>query len=455
MKIGKTRKRVLVVSYMLAVIAVLGTVAYRNNSRAEHYRLQLENAYSHAFTELVNGVGELDTALQKTLYATSPSMVSAVCAEVYGKALSAQYALGELPFSSYKYRNMSSFITKTGDYAYMLSKKAATGAEGTEEEHQNLVKLSTTATVLSGNLNQLLVEGEGADASPGKIGILSDALSSAGDQAAETGNSDVFALMEQEFPETPSLIYDGPFSSHIAGLSPKLLEGKPEITAAEAQSRAGAFLGMKSIDVKIVGERGGSLPVYVLTAPADGGAVTVEVSKRGGVVVTQFNGRTVENAVMSTQDAAKIAMRFLAAKGWSGMTQSYEMQENNILTVNFAYQENSVIFYPDLIKVSVGLDNGCIMGFESQGYVMNHTVRQLPQMKIKVAAAQAKVSKFLKVLSHDLAVIPTVGKNEVFCHEFKCENESGSHYIVYVNAVTGVEEKILILQESDQGTLTL
>ena len=60
----------------------------------------------------------------------------------------------------------------------------------------------------------------------------------------------------------------------------------------------------------------------------------------------------------------------------------------------------------------------------------------------------------LKVLAHEMAVIPTSGKNEAFCHEFKCEN-GGNRYIVYINAETGNEEKILILLENENGTLTI
>ena len=47
------------------------------------------------------------------------------------------------------------------------------------------------------------------------------------------------------------------------------------------------------------------------------------------------------------------------------------------------------------------------------------------------------------------------GKYEILCHEFKCEAEDGRHYIIYVNAVTGEQEKILILLEDENGALTL
>ncbi|SHH91249.1 germination protein YpeB [Sporobacter termitidis DSM 10068] len=456
MKINKRRKKiVLLTSYILAGFVVLGGAAYQNHLQAEAYRLQLENGYQHAFDELVSGVGELDSALQKTLYATTPSMVSSVCAEVYGKAQAAQYALGELPFSSYKYQNMSSFISKVGDYAYMLSKKASSGSESTEEDHQNLQKLSDTASVLSTNLNQLMWDTNTSGMSVAKIENLSDSASKVGDDATSGVLQDSFSVMEGEFPETPSLIYDGPFSSHIAGMTPKLLEDKSDITSDEALKKAAAFIGMKSSAIKSNGERGGNLPVYMFYANVGGGTVSFEVTKKGGYISAVFNSRLVKSSVISADDAAKIASRFLSKKGYKNMKQSYQMKTGNTLTINFAYTQNDVICYTDLIKVSVALDNGNIVGFESQGYIMNHADRDIPAAKVSEKDAVKKVSSYLKVLSHNMAIIPTAGKNEVFCHEFKCENGNGSHYIVYVNAQTGNEEKILILQETDQGTLAM
>ena len=137
------------------------------------------------------------------------------------------------------------------------------------------------------------------------------------------------------------------------------------------------------------------------------------------------------------------------------MEQSYQIENGNTLIVNYAYTEQDVVCYTDLIKVYVALDNGKVIGFEAQGYVMHHTARTIPEAAVGKDEAQTKISPYLTVLSHQMAVIPTSGKNEIFCHEFKCENTDGSHYIVYINAETGREEKILILIEDETGTLTI
>ena len=198
----KRKTIVVIASYTLVALALLSGIALSNYREAEEYKLQLENNNQHAFSELVSSVGELDTALQKTLYANTPAMMSSVCTEVYGKALSAQYALSELPFSGFKFQNMTGFITRVGDYAFILSKQAGNGKTAGEEEHDNLVKLSETATVLASNLNQLM-----ADA--GNTSLSSDKMQAVTDTAASMGNGitidfleNSFSVMEEAFPET-------------------------------------------------------------------------------------------------------------------------------------------------------------------------------------------------------------------------------------------------------------
>lgn len=86
---------------------------------------------------------------------------------------------------------------------------------------------------------------------------------------------------------------------------------------------------------------------------------------------------------------------------------------------------------------------------------MNHRIRDLPAPAVTADQARSAVGDALKVLAHQLAVIPTGGEHEVLCHEFKCETETGSHMLVYLNAATGQEENILLLLEDESGTLTL
>ena len=53
----------------------------------------------------------------------------------------------------------------------------------------------------------------------------------------------------------------------------------------------------------------------------------------------------------------------------------------------------------------------------------------------------------------ELTLIPTDAGGEVRCYEFLCETEDEQEILIYINAVTGEEERIIILLKSDGGTL--
>ena len=53
-----------------------------------------------------------------------------------------------------------------------------------------------------------------------------------------------------------------------------------------------------------------------------------------------------------------------------------------------------------------------------------------------------------------LALIPRTAVTEVLCYEFK-GTYGGASFIVYINAVTGSEEQIFEIVNSDEGQLVV
>lgn len=448
------KKRIRIISYLCAAFLVMGGFLLQKNGEARWYRRQVVNTYGYAFTEFANALSEMDASLQKCLYAGTPEMTAGICTEVYGKTTAATVAFSELPFSSAEFERTAGFIAKVGDYTYTLSKKAGGGEAISEEEYQNLAALSDTASVLAGNMLGLLSHINGGTITLDELSDLSRAAAQVGKEATAGVFEDSFRQVEAEFPDTPSLIYDGPFSGHIEDLKPKMLEGKNEVTKEDAAAIAARFFSIPRSTIKEDGERQGGLPVYLFTANVNGGVISFEITKQGGYVVSAFNSRGVTYEGISDEDAVAAAEAFLKDQGFRNMATSYHIKQEGAMTVNFAFMSEDIICYPDLVKVSVAMDNGSVTGFEAQGYVMNHFARDLPAVQVSPEAAEEKVSPHLTVQNHRLAIIPTDGKHEKFCHEFLCENGQAQQYIVYINAETGREERILVLLESENGTLT-
>lgn len=446
----RKKRFILLGSYLSAALIILGGFVYKEHLTAEYYRRYIEAGWQRSFSDLNSSVSEIDSALQKGIYSGSPALLGSACAEVYAKCLKAQQSLGELPFSDYVLENTAGFIGKLGDYSRVMAKVAYTGLVS-EDNLKNLSSLADATSLLSQNLNQLQADMDGGLLSLGKLTAFSNSLESTA--VPTLGMS--FSSMEDEFPDIPALIYDGPYSQSIKEGKPKFLEGLEQVDEKTALKAVSDFTGLNSSIFKMSGKYEGDLPMYMFTAAVDGGELSLMVSVQGGKVIDMASSRSPDSAKLDSGEAIKKALSFLAEKGYAPMKESYWTRYDNVMLINFAYTEGNVICYPDLVKVEVALDNGDIIGFESTGFIMNHKKRELAAPSVTAAEAKTKVSPRLKILSEGLAVIPTDGKNEIFCYEFKCEDEDGTHFIVYVNAATGAEEKLLILLEDENGTLTM
>ena len=121
----KKKTRVLIISYTAALVAALaiGLIACRTD--ANRRQTAMDANYRHAYGEVLNAVQELDSSLQKSLYATTAAMECTVCTDIYSNAQTAEMALGVLPVNSHALERIARNIALAGDYARTLSRNAA------------------------------------------------------------------------------------------------------------------------------------------------------------------------------------------------------------------------------------------------------------------------------------------------------------------------------------------
>ncbi len=135
------------------------------------------------------------------------------------------------------------------------------------------------------------------------------------------------------------------------------------------------------------------------------------------------------------------------------MKPTYYLKQNGALTINYAYTQDNVTIYSDLIKLKIALDDGEVLGMETTGYLNNHTERDIKSPKISKSQAKASLNKNLEIMSEGLAIIPTEWKTEIYCYEFKGKVDN-IDFLVYVNSNTGKEENILVIIDTPNGILT-
>lgn len=451
----KRKTAITIISLLLVFSVAITAYAVVTKQKLDQQELYISANYRHALAEFVSGVSDMDTALRKSLMVTSPSMAGAVCTEVYGKTQNVKMAMGILPYSATELEKTTGFIGRVGDYAFSLSRKAAKGEGFSQEEKDNLRALSETASLLAQNLNALQNElGSGLLSMEQYAITIANFDQREGEFIPQTLGDNMNAV-EQEFPEVPVLIYDGPFSEHLEGIAPLMLEGKEEISEPEGRDAAAKFLGMRPEQVYPTGELMADIESLCYETKIKESVARLTVSKKGGIVYQVVGDHAVQQAQLSPKEALDAARKFLERRGYTSMRESYYMIANNVLTANFAYEQDGVVCYPDLIKVGIALDDGSLVSFEATGYLKNHRERETPKASITQEEAAGKVPTDTTLLETNKVIIPSAGKNELFCYEFLCQDQNEQRYLIYVNAQTGEQEKIFILLQDDNGSLTL
>ena len=449
----RKKTAVLVITYLTAAVIGLGTYAWTNAVKAKNLEYYARANTQHAFDELVTSMNDLSTTLQKSVYVSDPALESALCTQAFAKALTAQMSLGILPYGSQELEQTASFVSKAGDYAHALSRSVGSNGGYSDEELKNLVSLSQTAGVLAQNLSDMQSQ------------IMSGSLTmeevyKEQQQAADGNNvtqtaADSFKSIEEEFPELPTLIYDGPFSDSKSTGKAKLLEGMQQIDEAAARSAAADFLSVSDNEVSVDGECSGDIPCWRCSADQNGGTYSVSVTKQGGVILSALCSRQPGEARYSVDEGLSMARNFLNSCRLNNMKESYHIVQDGVLTVNYEYVQGGVICYPDLVKIGIALDHGTLMSYDAEGYIDCHEKRTIPDASFSETDAVAMVGKYLSADNCDLAIIPSEGGEERLCYEVLCTAEDGTHCLLYINAQTGAEEKILLLLEDGNGSLTI
>ena len=438
---GKIRVRL----YASVLILVLFSAFVINAQKASELSRQLNADAERSLSTLEACMSSINTNLTKGLYANTTPMLSSMAISLTRDAASAKNSLSALPLSDTQLDNMLKFLSQVGAFVSTLDRKLSLGEPITSEERNQLKQLIDISQKLLSELDTITQGVEDGSVSFKQAGST---LQKSADQSVQIDSA--FGDAEQTITDYPTLIYDGPFSDHILNQSPKTLEGKSDISKEKALEIASDFIGIDKRTLHFDSETNCVIETYNFFVDS----INISVCKKGGAVLYLLGSSSAGESVISPEQAVENAKSFLSTKGYENMKESYYSTQDGICTVNFAYENEGVICYPDLIKLSVSLETGNIISFDARGYIMNHTDRPPVQSKISADEAKMSVPDYLTVMSSRLAIIPTDYKTEKTAYEFHCKTPDEQEVLVYIDVLTAKEDDILLLLYSDGGILT-
>lgn len=440
-------------------IALVVSIVWGYNQLTDKRQLQtnLTNDYQRLFYDAKKHVENVQVSLSKALVSESREQNVLLLSQIMNEAYSAQDKLSQLPVTHSEIAKTEKFLTQVADYSFSLMQSHLDGEELTSKQREALFKLQEGSANFNGELSALhdkiLEQNFTVENTKGRQ-----------KNKLEEANKKMFATslgsIEKQMGKAPELIYDGPFSDQELNKKPVGL-GNRKFTQSEAEKVARDFLGNKKIDKVTPFEKGqdistARIPSYTFSilpknTPKEM-AIYIGVSEMGGKVVWMANPRGVSNVNISAKQAEERAAKFLKEKGYQDMEPNYSLKYDGTMLFNFAYKQDEVTIYPDLVKVKVALDNGEIVGFDSSTYLMNHKDRNIEKPSLTKEEARKKVRVDFDINSIRLAMIPK-GSKELLCYEFKGKYKD-SDFIIYINAMSGKEEQILQIIKDENGTLT-
>ena len=418
----KRKYRIIITTYAAAAITGLGIYSFACSRLLQNYELAADYSASRAFEETISSVEFMDSALQKSVYATDSAMCSRLCAEAYAGALAAETAMSSLPFSTQELEQLSAFLNFAGDYAYTLTR------QNTLPEAAQLDILSELAS-RSGDFARKLRQLQGSvnsgellmDKLHRPLGNVEQEMS--GDFLSGSFLEYESSMGKREIPE-----YDGQYTPTESSVDGDLSEEEMKALAA---LYAGVDVQQLRSEHSYEGQPGRKC--------YSAGDTFICVSPAG--VESLGQSRLVGKKLISDEQAEKIAADYLTARGYEDMKLSVKNSNGNINILEYAATENGVIWPDNYIKIAIAMDDGSVYSFNALNFSENPSG---VCWEIDEKEARKAVPESLSIESVEKQISNSAGGQAHACYSYKCINDMGDMINVLVDGKTGHQMEISI-----------
>ena len=413
----------------LAVI-FLSVVTINKSNQLTQTETKYQNTLISSAREAINDMRTLENDLSKLMITTNQKVTVQLLSIVALKSSACVQELSKLPVIATGAQNTLKFANQLSSYATTVIKNFSEGFTFPENFDGQIKGFFTTCQSVNAELN--LLE---ADILSGKISLSQI--------DNDTVTSGLFAGIDENLIEYPSVIFDGPFSDGQEKETPK--------TKREAVSKEQAQEFIKSLgfDCAFDVEIQGANPLYQFKNEQ----TIVQVTKNGGLLYLVVSDEAQTEPILTKEQALKSAEDFVKKLNLGSVQNVWQEYYGNFIVFNFAPKINETVIYPDLFKVKISLKDGKVLGFEGKSYIMNNVERELPEIKISKEQAQAKLKEGFLVETSRISLI-SINEKEQLCWEF-FGKYNDLEFAVYISATDGEEKTSFRILSTETGQMVV
>jgi spore germination protein len=446
-------RRLTFILFPIMTLAFIGTAmwGYQENQEKNAILIKAENQYQRAFHDLSYHMEQLHSEIGKTIAVNSDA------SDYYRRGLSnvwrlsseAQNEINQLPLTLLPFNNTEEFLSNISSFSYRTAVRDLTKSPLTPEEKDALAKLyqrsdeiknelqTVQTKVLNQNLRWMDVETALATQDKQLDNTIVDGFKTVDKKVSEYGEFDLG-------PSMASLHQKRNYSA-LGGM---------EITAEEAKQKAAQFIQATDPNSLQVTENGAGTEYTSYSVkgknPYYGQDMQMDLTKKGGHVIYYMATRDVQEKTIDMMGARQAAEEYLQAHGYPDMAPVNYDEYQNVASFTFAHKVGDVTVYPEKIVVKVALDDAEVTGLQASDYLYEHKERQFAAPAMSKEQAVKELNPSFKKETESLAWISNDLDQEVLCYEFTGRiNDKG--YRIYINADTGMEEKIEEFQDPSKS----
>ncbi|NDI34329.1 germination protein YpeB [Chengkuizengella sediminis] len=437
-------RRLSAVAFPILIIALVGASlwGYQEHQEKNSILIKTENQYQRAFHNLSFELDQLHNELGNTLAINSSSrnFHRKCLVNVWRITSEAQSDINQLPLTLLPFDKTEELLANLASFSYSAAIRDLSDDPLSEKEMKNLKSLyertgeisnelrSIQFNVLNNNLRWMDVE----------VAIASE------QEPLDNGIIDGFKTVDKKVTEYSEIDWGPSNTQMFHNRDYNQLSGS-SISPEEAKEIAGNILNVKQSEQMKVTENGKGTEYHTyniqINNSDDKSNIEMDITAKGGHVVWFMNSRPVKGKKLDVNQAKEKASEALDQMDFKGMKAVSFDQYENVASFAFVTKIDDIIIYPQKISIKVALDNGEVVGIQTTDYIFANHERSIEPAKLTLEEAKKTLNQNFKVESTDKALILNDINEEILCYEFLGEINS-QLYRIYINASTGMEEKI-------------
>ncbi|WP_440895753.1 germination protein YpeB [Amphibacillus sp. Q70] len=437
-------KRWIIITILSIGLISTGIWGYRQFTEKESVMVHAENNYQRAFHDLTYHVDLLYDKIGTTLALNTKDTLSPQMLDIWQLTSQAQSDVSQLPLGLLPFSKTESFLADIGEFTYHVAIRDLDNEPLSDDETDRLSSLYESANEIRKELRTVQHK------------VFDDQLRWVDVELALANNDreqpnhiiDGFTAVEE---------YTSGFNeSHFHNLSSDFPSQQESFQFVDGESISEEEVSdlireqfdlteELEIDLQKSGE-GAQLDTYSGSFTHDDQQGYVEITEKGGHVLSYMISRDLSEAEISLHDAEQKANQLLKEQGFDDVKRLRSSQYDHTGLFQYAVSQDDVWIYPDQIMVKVALDTGDIIGFSATDFYRNHREREIEEPELSLDEASDHVSSALNIEDQHLAIVEDEAGNEVLAYAFFGTLDQDT-YRIFIDANTGNEVFVELMHD--------